>query len=110
MKITILCENSVGFKGYKTCSAEWGLSIFIEMKNNNILFDTGRADIYKNNAKNLGIDLEKADFVVLSHRHADHTGGIQFHNFKTKKKIIFHPELLEKLPKDGSGKRKKAQS
>lgn len=98
MEITILCENTIGRKNNKTCLAEWGFSSFIEMKGVNILFDTGHTEIYKHNAKALGVDLNKADFLVLSHRHWDHTGGIQFHEFKTKKKLILHPGLLSALP------------
>lgn len=104
MKITILCENTAGRENNKICLAEWGFSIFIEIKDVKILFDAGHTAVYKNNAEKLGIDLGKADFVVLSHRHWDHTGGLQFHDFKSKKKLIFHPELLEALPKNESKK------
>ena len=48
----------------------------------------------------MGIDLQKTDFIVLSHSHDDHSRGLQFHNFETKKPIIFHPQVLEELPKD----------
>jgi metal-dependent hydrolase (beta-lactamase superfamily II) len=46
MKLTILSENqmSPSKSGYKTCSAEWGLSLFIELDNANILFDTGHSE------------------------------------------------------------------
>jgi len=69
MKITILCENSVSQNGAKICSAEWGLSLLIEKEKKTILLDTGHTNIYKKNAKNLNLDLEKIDFLVLSHSH-----------------------------------------
>lgn len=98
MKITLLCENSAGLKNFKVCLAEWGFSSFIEVNGVNILFDTGHTGVYWHNAKGLGIDLDKIDFVVLSHRHWDHTGGMQFHGFKERKKLILHPGLLGMLP------------
>ena len=104
MKIIILCENQVGEKGAKICLAEWGFSAFIQINDINILFDTGHTDVYKHNAKKLNINLENTDFVVLSHHHWDHVGGMQYHNFKTKKKLIIHPEIIEKIPSSESEK------
>jgi len=101
MEITILCENSSSNIGYL---AEWGFSAFIKIKKLNILFDTGYSKVYQHNAKQAGINLDKTNFIVLSHFHKDHTGGLQFHNFKTHKKIILHPQILEKLPVNESEK------
>ena len=101
MKITILCENTSSEIGLL---AEWGFSVFIQTKDVNILFDTGYSDVYKRNAKQLDIDLNSTDFIILSHHHNDHSRGLQFHNFKTKKKLIIHPQILEKLPPDESQK------
>ena len=42
-----------------------------------ILFDTGQNLAISNNARELGIDLNQIDSVVLSHGHYDHTGGLQ---------------------------------
>ena len=95
MKITILCENTSNDIGI---FAEWGFSSFIQTKDVNILFDTGYSDVYKRNAKKLDIDLNDTDFVVLSHYHRDHSRGLQFHDFKTPKKLIIHPHIPEKLP------------
>jgi 7,8-dihydropterin-6-yl-methyl-4-(beta-D-ribofuranosyl)aminobenzene 5'-phosphate synthase len=104
MKITLLNENSAGRQNHKLCLAEWGLSVFIEVNGINILLDTGNTDVYIKNAKQLNIDLDSVDFIVLSHNHWDHTGGLRFHEFKDKKKIIIHPQILEKLPKEQSNK------
>jgi 7,8-dihydropterin-6-yl-methyl-4-(beta-D-ribofuranosyl)aminobenzene 5'-phosphate synthase len=97
MKITILCENSVSKNGAKTCSAEWGLSLLIEQNKKTILFDIGHTDIYKENADNLNLNLEKIDFLVLSHSHWDHVGGIKFYKAKDKKPLITHPKTIQKL-------------
>lgn len=104
MKISILCENAAGGRHTITCLAEWGFSAFIQVGEANILFDTGHTEVYKHNAKCLNIDLENTDFIVLSHNHWDHTGGLRFHNFKTKKKIIIHPQIMKKLPQDQAQK------
>lgn len=96
MKISILCENSSSDIGFL---AEWGFSVLIETGNNRILFDTGYSDVYKLNAKKLGINLDKIDFIVLSHYHNDHSGGLKFYNFKPRKKLIIHPQILNKLSK-----------
>ncbi len=97
MKITLLCENTSSNVG---CTAEWGFSALIQHQDCSILFDTGYSDVYLRNAKHLNLDLESVDFVVFSHFHCDHTRGIQFHNFQSRKKVICHPEVLEKLEAD----------
>lgn len=106
MKITLLNENSAGRQNHRLCLAEWGLSVFIEVNGVRILLDTGHTDVYIQNAKKLNIDLNSVDFIVLSHNHWDHTGGLRFHEFKDKKKIVIHPLILEKLPQDQSDKLK----
>ncbi len=100
MKITLLCENSIGPGCWDKCLAEWGLSAFIEYREKRILFDMGTTDVYVKNAKTLGIDLNETDYVVFSHYHSDHTGGLKFHPFKDKEKLIVHPDIPKKLPAD----------
>lgn len=104
MKITILCENAVGKKGASNCLAEWGFSAYIQSDKTNILFDTGHTDVYWKNAVSMGIDLEQSDFVILSHYHWDHIGGLKYHKFNNKKKLITHPDVLNKLPATESNK------
>jgi 7,8-dihydropterin-6-yl-methyl-4-(beta-D-ribofuranosyl)aminobenzene 5'-phosphate synthase len=56
---------------------DWGFSALIEYRGKRILFDTGNnADIFAHNVKAKGIDLTTLDFVVVSHRHGDHTSGL----------------------------------
>jgi 7,8-dihydropterin-6-yl-methyl-4-(beta-D-ribofuranosyl)aminobenzene 5'-phosphate synthase len=42
-----------------------------------ILFDAGQGNVLMHNAARLGIAVETADAVVLSHGHYDHTGGLR---------------------------------
>ena len=73
MQFTVLTENRVRKRGLL---AEHGLSLWIEHDGMCILFDTGQSDVYVRNAAALGIDLKRADCIVLSHGHYDHTGGV----------------------------------
>ncbi|MRT94479.1 MBL fold metallo-hydrolase [Ancylomarina sp. 16SWW S1-10-2] len=96
-KITILCENETSKRAARFCRSEWGFSAFVETEQVKILLDTGHTDLYKQNAKALKIDLNQSDFVVLSHHHWDHTSGMLSHEFKEKKKLILHPDVLDKI-------------
>ncbi len=85
LRITTLSENTAGQGGFL---AEWGLSILIETDIVNILLDTGRSISTTYNADTLGVDLSKIDKIVLSHGHADHTGGLREVLRRVKKKEI----------------------
>jgi len=55
----------------------WGFSCYIEHKDKKILFDTGN-DSYTlfYNMEKIGINAELLDFLIVSHNHWDHTGGL----------------------------------
>jgi len=92
MKIHILTDDRVKKRGIL---AEHGMSIFIEHENNNILFDTGQSDVYLQNAEVMGIDLNKTDYIVLSHGHYDHCGGlIHFPKINDFPKIYAHEKAF----------------
>jgi 7,8-dihydropterin-6-yl-methyl-4-(beta-D-ribofuranosyl)aminobenzene 5'-phosphate synthase len=56
---------------------DWGFGALIEYGGKRVLFDTGNnSEIFAHNVKAKGVDLTKLDFVVVSHRHGDHIGGL----------------------------------
>jgi len=58
---------------------DWGFAALVEYGGKRILFDTGdNPDILAKNAKARGVDLGNLDFAVLSHRHGDHMGGLDY--------------------------------
>jgi 7,8-dihydropterin-6-yl-methyl-4-(beta-D-ribofuranosyl)aminobenzene 5'-phosphate synthase len=76
LKVTLLLENNSLFGRY--LNAEHGYSAWIEDESIKVLFDCGFSDKFIKNAEALGIDLRTADYVVLSHGHRDHTGGLKY--------------------------------
>ncbi len=94
MKMHILTDNRAKKRGFL---AEHGLSLFIEYENVNILFDTGPSEVYLHNAALMGVDLNKADCVVLSHGHYDHCGGLTyFPKSDSSAKIYAHEAAFAK--------------
>ncbi len=92
LRITTLSDNIAG-EGFH---AEWGLSLLIEADGKRILFDTGASDIVAKNAKLLNIDLKRLDAIVLSHGHADHTGGLlDVLRDAGPTTIIAHPDIFK---------------
>ena len=58
---------------------DWGYAALVEVAGRRILFDTGNdARKFERNVRALGIDLRRLDFVVISHRHGDHTAGLRY--------------------------------
>ncbi len=74
MKTTILVDNTALFD--RMFVAEHGFSTFIEAEGKRILFDTGYSGAFLQNAQKMQIDLFDLDYIVLSHGHFDHTGGL----------------------------------
>src|SRR5262249_36124572 len=71
---------------------DWGYAALIQYHGKRILFDTGNnPEILAQNAKAKGIDLSKLDFVVMSHRHGDHMGGLSYVLKVNPKVTIYAP-------------------
>jgi 7,8-dihydropterin-6-yl-methyl-4-(beta-D-ribofuranosyl)aminobenzene 5'-phosphate synthase len=75
-RVTILYD---AFSKSPAVTKDWGYSALVEYGGKRILFDTGNnAQILQHNAEALGADLRRLDFVVISHRHADHITGLTY--------------------------------
>ena len=74
-RVTILVD---AFGKPSALKMDWGFSALVQHGAKRILFDTGNnAEIFAHNVKALGVDLTRLDFVVISHRHGDHTDGLR---------------------------------
>jgi 7,8-dihydropterin-6-yl-methyl-4-(beta-D-ribofuranosyl)aminobenzene 5'-phosphate synthase len=74
LKITILYDNN---KYDTSLETKWGFSCLVEGLERNILFDTGGdSATLLSNMRKLKIDPAWVDFIVLSHIHGDHVGGL----------------------------------
>jgi len=92
-KVTILYD---AFGETAGLTKDWGFSALVEHNGKRILFDTGNnAAIFEHNVKALGVDLTKLDFVVISHRHADHTTGLRY-------VLSVNPHVTVYVPADGA--------
>lgn len=86
LKVVSLVENTCMYDNLKS---EHGLSLYIEKDNLKCLLDTGASDKFLKNAKNLNIDLKELDWVIISHCHSDHVGGLrELLEYNKKVKII----------------------
>ncbi|MBE6677722.1 MAG: MBL fold metallo-hydrolase [Ruminococcaceae bacterium] len=89
MRITVLSENT---SQTPRCSAEHGLSLYIQTEQKNILFDMGQSDLFAKNAAALGVELSDVDICILSHGHYDHGGGIsKFLSLNSKAPLYLSP-------------------
>lgn len=74
--ITILYDS---FGKNSAMQKDWGFAAYIEFAGKRILFDAGNnADIFKQNSNSAKVDLSTVDFAVISHRHSDHTTGLNY--------------------------------
>jgi len=110
LTLTVLVDNTTltdrDFMG------EAGLSFFIETAEKKILFDTGLSGLFCTNAEKMGISLRDLDFLVLSHGHIDHTGGLVAlarnlagaNEGKQSRppRLIAHPRCFWQKEKDGA--------
>jgi 7,8-dihydropterin-6-yl-methyl-4-(beta-D-ribofuranosyl)aminobenzene 5'-phosphate synthase len=92
-KVTILYD---AFGESKELTKDWGFSALVEHNGERILFDTGNnAANLEHNVAALGVELTKLDFVVISHRHTDHTTGLRY-------VLSVNPNVTVYVPADGA--------
>ena len=88
--LTILYDNSEYTPGLRT---GWGFACLIEGLEKTILFDRGGdGQILLSNMEKLGIMPTVVDVVILSHVHADHTGGLQAFLRRSPEVTVFMPQ------------------
>jgi 7,8-dihydropterin-6-yl-methyl-4-(beta-D-ribofuranosyl)aminobenzene 5'-phosphate synthase len=93
-RVTILYDS---FGKNPALTMDWGFAALIEYGSKRILFDTGNnAQILEHNVKAAGVDLQTLDFVVMSHRHGDHMGGLAY-------LLKVNPTVKIYAPKERSG-------
>jgi 7,8-dihydropterin-6-yl-methyl-4-(beta-D-ribofuranosyl)aminobenzene 5'-phosphate synthase len=74
VELVVLYDNEAQSAG---TAGDWGFACLVRGDEHTVLFDTGReAEVLRQNAEALGIELSGIDAVVLSHTHGDHTGGL----------------------------------
>ena len=93
-RVTILYDS---FGKNPSLTMDWGFAALVEYGGKRILFDTGNnAKIFEHNVKAVGVDLGNLDFVVMSHRHGDHMGGLAY-------LLKVNPTVKIYAPKERSG-------
>lgn len=94
IEVTLLVENTARGEGIL---GEHGLAFWIDTGTHRVLFDTGQGMALLNNAAALGIDLAKADAIVLSHGHFDHVGGLEAALAVARRAPLYlHPRAVER--------------
>ncbi len=94
MIIKTLVENTSISEDF---GSEHGLSLYIETKKHKILFDVGASELFLQNAKKFDVNIADVDFLVISHGHYDHGGGLAaFFKENTKAEVFLHRLAFEK--------------
>ena len=89
MIIKTVIEDDIAGEGL---TAEHGLCIYVETANHKLFVDSGQSEKTWENARKMGIDIENADTLILSHGHYDHSGGIKTFMRQNSKALIYISE------------------
>jgi len=71
--LTILIENTLHMEA---CTAQHGLACWLDTGTTRLLVDTGQDATFLDNARCLGAPVADAGWLLLTHGHYDHTGGV----------------------------------
>ncbi len=94
MRIVVLSDNRATETMFE---AEHGLSVYLETDRYKCLLDVGASDLFARNAKLMNIDLSDVDYLLISHGHADHIGGLSaFLEINEKAKIVASSRILNR--------------
>ena len=94
MMVKTLVENTSRTEEF---GSEYGLSLYIETKQHSILFDVGASGLFLENARKMGVDISEVDYLIISHGHRDHGGGLRAFLQENKRAEVFlHRLALEK--------------
>lgn len=89
-RITVLYD---AFGTMTAMKKDWGFAALVEVGGRRILFDTGNnPDVFAHNVKAAAVNLAKLDFVVMSHRHGDHMGGLAYLLSRNPNVKIYAPQ------------------
>lgn len=94
MRLRVLVDNCALIDRYYL--AEPAVSYLIEADGLRLLFDAGYSDVYLRNAASMGEDLSRLDYVVISHGHDDHTGGLAcWPSSNGRPALAAHPDAFD---------------
>jgi 7,8-dihydropterin-6-yl-methyl-4-(beta-D-ribofuranosyl)aminobenzene 5'-phosphate synthase len=103
LSLSVLCDDTVMSDDFVT---EHGFSILVELRNGTRwLVDTGATDVYLENARRLGLDMDNLSGIAITHGHDDHTGGLIFYpRLKGAPPVYGHPYIWNKSYQVKEGK------
>lgn len=92
-RLTILVDNTAN----AGLAHEHGFALWVEVAGHRILFDTGQGKALVPNSSAVGIDLDRAEMLVLSHGHYDHTGAVaQVLATNPAIRVFCHPGVFDR--------------
>lgn len=101
MRITILCENSVGRA--IPAIGEHGFACWVELAGKHYLVDSGQGLGIIKNAQVLDLPLNQLSGAVISHGHYDHAGGLdQVLRHVESLDVFAHPDVFVERYSQGS--------